>query len=170
MYRGGVQASPERGIKMRIKKVKITNEKKISMVYEKETRAGGWDEYSFTCSEEAKPEFYNSMNSLKEHVIEMCELPDSYIGKITVKGVSFSYAGEKEVMGATISASMDLQKSYPNLNLNTPHKASDSYSDAPPDDMQILTSECIQALLELQKQCVSYIEGDRAQMAMFNVA
>lgn len=46
---------------MRIKKVKITKENKIMMVYEQEAKMGGWDEYAFTCSEEARPEFYEVM-------------------------------------------------------------------------------------------------------------
>lgn len=152
---------------MRIKKVKITNEKKVSMVYEKQSKTGVWDEYSFTCSEDARPEFHQAMNKLALHVIEMCELPDTYLTKITVCGVSFSYAGEKQVMGATISAQMSLDYSYQNLNLNTPHKASDSYSDNPPDEMQILSSQCISDLRSLQEECVAYINGDRAQATMF---
>ena len=39
----------------------------------------------------------------------------------------------KEVMGANICASMDLKKSNCPLNLNTPHKASESYSDGEAD-------------------------------------
>lgn len=42
-------------IDMRIKKAKITAEKKILMVYENQTKSGAWDEYSFTCSEDARP-------------------------------------------------------------------------------------------------------------------
>lgn len=152
---------------MRIKKAKITAEKKILMVYEKRSKSGAWDEYSFTCSEEARPEFYNAMNGLAVHVIEMCELPQDYLSKITVKGVSFSYGGDAEVMGATISASMSLENSYSNLNLNTPHKASEMYSDSPPDEMQLLSDKCVENLETLQKECETYINGDRAQTALF---
>lgn len=156
---------------IRIKKAKITAEKKISMIYEKRSKTGSWDEYSFTCSEEARPEFYKAMEKLAKHVIEMCELPEDYFSKITVRGVSFSYGGPDETMGATISAAMALEKSYPNLNLNTPHKASEMYSDSPADPMQLLSAECIEDLTVLLEECEYYIEGDRAQGSMFtNVA
>lgn len=156
---------------MRIKKVKITSENKISMVYEQKTRMGGWDEYSFTCSEKARPEFYDAMGGVAPHVIEMCELPEDYLSRIKVRGVSFSYGGEKEVMGATISAAMELKDSYQNLNINTPHKASAMYNEgSDPDDMQLLSGKCIEALEALQEECKAYISGDRAQASLFNVA
>lgn len=156
---------------LRIKKVKITKESKISMVYEKRTKNGSWDEYSFTCSEAARPEFYTAVSNLAKHVIEMCELPESYLNRITVRGVSFSYSGEAEVMGATISAQMKLEHSYPDLNINTPHKASAPYSEySEPDEMQLLSDDCIMDLEELQHECKLYIKGDRAQGSLFNIA
>jgi hypothetical protein len=158
-------------IPMRIKKVKITPEKKILMVYEKSSRNNSWDEYSFTCSDEARPEFYKAIKKLATHVIEMCELPDNYLSKITVRGVTFSYGGEDEVMGATISAAMELEKSYPNLNINTPHKASEMYNPkSEPDEKQLLSDDCVRDLNALQDECESYIKGERAQGSMFNVA
>jgi hypothetical protein len=153
---------------VRIKKVKVTSENKITMVYEKRSKGGYWDEYSFTCSEDARPEFYTSLKKLAPHVIYLCELPESYLPRITVRGVSFSYGGENEVMGATISAAMELKNSYPNLNLNTPHKASEMYNENTPDDeMQLLSSDCISDLENLQSECVAYINGERAQESLF---
>lgn len=149
---------------MRIKKVKLTKLEKIMMVYEKQSNMGVWDEYSLSCSEAAKPSFYEALKKLAAHVVEMCELPEEYEDRIKVKGVSFSYGGENEVMGATISAQMELENSYQNLNINTPHKASDMYSpNAEPDEMQLLTSDCIEDLEKLQDECRAYIRGDRAQ-------
>lgn len=151
---------------MRIRKVKITKYDQIAIVYE-----DGFmnrDEYSITCRDKARPEFYEALDALREHVIEMCELPEDYLERIKVKGVSFSYGGEFETMGATISASMELENSYQDLNLNTPHKASAMYNpDAPVDDMQLLTEDCIEALEALQYECEAYIKGDRAQGSLF---
>lgn len=155
---------------MRIKKVKITAENKISLVYEQKTRIGGWDEYSMTCSEAGRPEFYKAINDMAPHVIEMCELPADYVSKITVRGVSFSYGGDTEVMGATISAAMELKNSYPKLNINTPHKASAMYSEAPDDEKQLLSSDCIDCLEALQAECRAYIKGERAQTKLFGAA
>ena len=158
------------GESVRFKKIKITSEKKIMMLFEKQSKSKAWDEYSLTCSEEARPEFYAAMQSLNKHVIEMCELPDDYIERITVRGVSFSYAGMDDVMGATISAGMRLDDSYTQLNLNTPHKASDSYSGQDPDPMQVLDDKCVEALDRLCEEAELYIDGDRAQMQLFGAA
>lgn len=155
---------------VRIKKVKVTSEKKIQMSYEKLNKNNSWDEYSFTCSDEARPSFYNAMKDLAKHVIEMCELPGDYISKIDVRSVSVSYGGEAEVMGATISAQMTLEKSNCNLNLNTPHKASDSYSGGEADGKQLLRCDCVDDLKALYAECELYIDGDRAQMSLFAVA
>ena len=154
---------------MRIKKVKITKYNQVSMVYE--DGPGNFDEYSLTCREKARPEFYETMEALAEHVVDMCELPENYLNRIKVRGVSFSYGGETEVMGAVISASMELKESYQALNLTTPHKASAMYNPTTPDDeMQLLTGDCIEALEALQEECMAYIEGDRAQGNLFKEA
>lgn len=149
---------------MRIKKVKLTNEKKILIVYEKPNKIGGWDEYSMTCLETARPGFYEALEALGAHVIEMCELPASYQSKISVRGVTFSYSGEDEVLGATISAAMELNHSYPALNLNTPHKTTNSA-----DEMQNLTGPCQLSLGRLIGESKIYIDGDRAQARLFAV-
>jgi hypothetical protein len=152
---------------MRIKKAKINSDNKINIVYEKRSKTGAWDEYSLSCSEPARPEFYNRLKDLAPHVIKMCELPESYLGRMEVQGVSFSYGGMKEVMGATISAQMKLDNSNCNLNLNTPHKASDSYSDGPADGKQLLSDKCIEALDALCKEADLYVEGEREQGRLF---
>lgn len=136
---------------------------KIHIEYEKEG-VNGWDEYSLNCSDKAAPQFYSALSCLNEDVVEMCELPSDYINKINVSGVSYSYGGDKEVMGATIIATMILKKSNCDLNINTPHKASDSYSDTPADVAQLLTDDCVDRLNTLRDECIRYVDGDRAQM------
>lgn len=155
---------------IRFKKIKITSEEKINIVYEKTNNSGKMDEYSMTCSDKARPEFYDVMQALATEVIDMCELPNDYIDRILVRSVSFSYGGDKEVMGATITAQMVLNKSNCNLNLNTPHKASDSYSDGDADEKQLLSADCIDALKALCAEAELYIDGDRAQMKLFDAA
>lgn len=152
---------------LRMKRARVTSENRINMIFEKKNQAGVWDEYSITCSDRARPEFYEALKNLSPHVVEMCELPEGYLGRIKVRGVSFSYGGEKEVMGATITAQMKLNHSNCDLNLNTPHKASDSYSDSAPDENQLLSAHCIDALETLCGECELYINGDRAQSNLF---
>jgi len=157
---------------MKIKKVKATKENKIFINYEQRSKdPTKWDEFQFTCSEEARPEFYTALEDLAEFVIEMCELPVTYQERIKVRGVSFSYGGDADVMGATISAAMKLYDSYNDLNINTPHKAECMYNEnTPNDDMQLLSYECVEALNKLKIECEAYIKGDRAQGTLFDVA
>lgn len=154
---------------MRMKKVKVTKEGKIFLIWEREIQSGSYDEYSMQCSDPARPEFYNAMIALDKHVIDMCELPDSYLDRITTKSVSFSYGGDTQVMGAVISASMKLENSPAGLNLNTPHKACDSYNpEQPVENPALLLSEkCIEDLDILADEAELYINGDRAQMNLF---
>jgi len=71
-------------------------------------------------------------------------------------------------MGAVISASMKLEESYQALNLVTPHKAAEMYCpDTPDDEKQLLSGDCVEALLELKTECEKYIQGDRAQGSLF---
>lgn len=148
---------------MRILKVKVTKNNKIMMVWEEPTKQGTYDEYQMTCSDEARPEFYVKLQALGVHALEMLELPENYLDRIKVKGVSFSYGGDMEVMGATIITQMELLNSNQDLNLNTPHKASAPYSEGPADEKQLLTGDCVEALLELIEECKAYVSGDRAQ-------
>lgn len=152
---------------MRIRKVKITKNNLIHMEYEH--GPGNGDEYTFTCRDKARPEFYTTLAAMAEHVIEMCELPDNYLDRITIRGVSYSYGGENDTMGAVISAAMELEDSYQGLNLVTPHKASAMYCpDTPDDPKQLLSDDCIKALEALLDECERYIKGERAQGTLFD--
>ena len=153
----------------RICKVKLNKEKRVTMEYEEKNMRGQWDQYSLSCADAPRPEFEQALASLAEHVVDLCELPETYIHRIAVKSVSFSYGGEAEVMGAVISAGMTLEFSNQPLNLNTPHKASDSYSAGPADEKQLLPGRCVKALDRLQDECMRYIMGDRAQMQLFGL-
>ncbi len=152
---------------MRFRKIKLLKGERISAVYEKRNLSGTWDEYSFNCSDQALPEFYEALEALAQHVIELCELPATYTERIKVKGVSFSSGGDAEVMGATISAEMELDYSNCGLNLNTPHKPSAPYSDAEVDGDFLLSDDCIEALNNLVVQTEAYARGERAQMSLF---
>lgn len=148
---------------IRIKKVKVTPEKRIHIEYLKENN-DNWDEYSMTSCDRAKDSFYDCLNELRQAVIEICELPESDLNRIVVLGVSFSWA--RDIMGATIIAQRILLRSNVALNLNTPHKAAEFYTEEG-DDKQLLPIWVIDALNDLISECVKYVDGDRAQMSLF---
>lgn len=152
---------------VRFKKIS-TKDKKVIVTYEKNVN-GNWDEYSFSSSERAKPSFYEAIKKLAPHVIDLCELPSEYLSRIEAKGVSFSYGGDMDVMGATITASMELDHSNCNLNLNTPHKPSAPYNSEQeePFDDQCLSDECVACLDNLCYEAQIYIDGEREQISLF---
>jgi hypothetical protein len=154
---------------VRIKKFSIKKDK-VNIRYESQNKkTGSWDEYSMSCSDAPRPELEKALQDLATDVLEMCELPKEYTKRIKVTGVTFSYGGENEVMGATITSQMKLHKSNCDLNINTPHKASASYTAFDADPKALLTNECIAALEYLCKEIELYISGQRAQTTLFAV-
>jgi len=162
---GGV--FPEKGGVLRFKKIKATKEGKIQMEYEVKSEKGGWDEFSFSCAEEPKPSFTAALADLARDALEMCELPDAYLDRLRVSGVSLSYGGENETMGAVIIASMLLHRSNTNLNLNTPHKTETFYGETG-DENQLLSETCVNRLNRLIDEAEDYVKGIRAQGNLFN--
>lgn len=150
----------------RLKKIKFTNEGKVTVAYEIQVN-GAWDEFAMTSSEAPDISFTKALKDLACHVVEMCELPESHLERINVKGVSFSYGGEKQVMGATIVAVMRLRKSNVDLNLNTPHKAAGSYSDGEADPKQLFSEKCVKALESVEREAFGFVDGVRAQADLF---
>lgn len=148
---------------MRINKVKVTKAGKIHIEYQ-ERKGDSWDDYSMKCSERALPKFYELFGELKQHMNDICEFPEEFVDRLTVRGVSFSYGGEREVMGAVLSGFLTLNMSVAPLNINTPHKIQEPYSEkAEPIEEMLLSDELVNLLTDLQKETIRYIKGERAQ-------
>lgn len=151
---------------MRFQKIKYSKGK-VKIEYELLNKGKkDWDQFSLACLDEPKPEFQIALRALSKDVIEMCELPENYLKRIMVTGVSFSYGGEAEILGATIISQMTLNRSNVNLNLNTPHKPSEPYSEEG-DATQCLSQDCVDRLASLELEAEEYINGNRAQGELF---
>lgn len=153
---------------IRFKKIKKTSEGKIHLEYEKTNQQGKWDEHSMKSAQQPAPSFDKALEKLIPHVQEMCELPkdDHTFHPYEVRGVSFSYAGENETMGATITATRKLNHSNAPLVLNTPHKIEEPYADGA-DDLQVMTTDCLIDLVSLQDEAEAYLNGKRKQADLF---
>ncbi len=154
-------------MRLKFKKIKMTKDGKVQAEYEIKNEKGGMDEYSFSCADEPKPSFRKAIDDLREDVLDICELPDEYLDRIRVNGVSFSWGGENETMGAVIIAQMLLEKSNGNLNLNTPHKIAEFYGETG-DGRQLLDPDCVGRLGKLIDEAADYVKGIRAQGSLFN--
>lgn len=153
---------------MRFTKIRFNKkEGKTILEFQKKNRKDEWDDFAFSCSEQPLPEFITAMQSLNIFLRDLCELPPKYIDRLSVKGVSFSYGGEKEVMGACLIGSMRLNCSYQELNLVSPFKASDSYNDNKADPKYLLPSGAIVMLKVLCDHAERYLNGERAQQYLF---
>ena len=154
---------------MRFQKIKYSKGR-VKIEYELRNKIKkDWDQLLLVCSDEPKPEFQTALQVLSEDVIKMCELPEDYQKRIMVTGVSFSYGGDDEIMGATIISQMALNHSNINLNLNTPHKPSEPYSEGG-DASQCLSADCIEHLTSLMLEAEDYVNGNRAQGELFQEA
>jgi hypothetical protein len=145
----------------------MTKEGKIQMEYEVKNSKGGKDEFSFSCSDEPKPSFIRALSDLAQDSLSMCELPEDYLSRLRISGVSLSYGGEKETMGATIIAQMILLKSNIALNLNTPHKIEEFYGETG-DEAQLPSEPCVGRIKTLITEAGDYVKGIRAQQNLFN--
>lgn len=150
---------------MRFKKIKMSKGK-ICLEWEIENKKKDWDQFSLACIDEPRPEFHEALQALVVDMVSICELPEDYGKRILITGCSFSYAGENSVMGCTITAQMYLSKSNVALNLNTPHKSSEPYSEGG-DASQCLSEDCIERLTYLMLEAEDYVNGKRAQGELF---
>ncbi len=142
---------------MRIQKVKYKKGKvEIHYLYKREDKE---TELVLRSDEEPIEDFKRALEDLREFVVEICELGNVSLEKIDVTGVSFSWSGEEEAMGATIIAQRSLQYSNAPLNLVTPHKIENISGNI--DPLQEMNPEMKDALEELIAQAKNYIDGDR---------
>lgn len=152
-----------------ITKIKLGKESKVHIEYriERSTEKGeDFDLFTLDCIDKPLPEFELAMMELRKHVLDICEMPmdDLEVLKVTVKGVSFSYSGEENIMGATIIATKKLNKSNA-LMINTPHKFAEPHNEGQSAEM-CLSEQCVEVLEELIKQAEKYLDGERAQLKL----
>lgn len=152
---------------IRIRKIKLAE--KVKIEYEVLECDKVKEEYSLTSIDKPLPSFAEAMQVLARSVVEICELPDEDINHITVSGVSFSCGGEKQVMGAVITAQKKLKKTDAPLNLNTPHKTEEPYGETG-SASQLLDDETVDKLYTVIKEAMRYIEGERQQGELFKEA
>lgn len=153
-----------------ITKIKLGKESKVHIEYRvpRSTEDGDdYDLFTLDCVDKPLPAFEDAMMELRKHVLDICEMPadDLEVMKVIVKGVSFSYSGDDDVMGATIIAIKTLNKSNTRLMINTPHKFSQPHSENQGAEM-CLSYDCIMVLEELIEQAEKYLDGERAQLKL----
>jgi hypothetical protein len=150
---------------MTITKIKY-NGKKVQINYEKPVAGDREpDEYSLSCSEAPRPEFVAALGDLVPFAREVCELLPDDPARWRVRGVSLSYAGEEDTMGACLCCERHLFQSNVALYFNTPIKIEEYYTGGREkgDSKQLMPEDMVTAVHTLIREAEAYINGQRAQ-------
>jgi hypothetical protein len=153
---------------MRILKVKARKPDGLIVEFEKKNGEGKWNHYTMDCVEPPAPEVPRALADLAQDVTTLCELPEETLA-MTVTGVSFSYGGEREIMGATIIARRNLQSANSPMNVLTPHKSVEPYAEGGHIDEKAIFDENVAGrLYVLHDSVVDYVNGKRLQISLFD--
>jgi len=148
----------------RLTKVRY-DEKKVEIHFER-MRLGETDEFALKCSDAPLIDFTQALDALAEHIVTMIGVPRTWKLGLKVRGVTFSYAGENDTMGAVITALKTLETTLGPLVVNTPHATVEPYN-AEGDPSRCLTADCVKALRALETQAWRYVDGIRVQGDIF---
>ena len=157
--------------RIRFRKIKYTGDQlRFSLVWEK-SNGDAWDEYSMSSLDEPHPDFVEALQGLIPSVIEICELhPEDMEAEFyrhSIRGVTFGYAGEDEILGASITSMRGLNDSNSPLVLNTPYLPEEDLNDM---DGPVLPQKCIRALEVLMDEAEAYLNrSKRSQPELFAV-
>jgi hypothetical protein len=130
-------------------------------------KPGGIDKYQLSCVDAPARELTDALNAMRRHVADICELPAKYGDSLEIRGASYSYGGDDRVMGATITALKKLTTANAPLVINTPHLPEHPYSKGGEEMALPLPPAAAEALHELARQALRYVEGHRVQRDLF---
>jgi len=119
------------------------------------------------CAESPRQEFHTTLGSLRDDVIEICELEEEFAASMRIIGVTFAH--DDDIWGATISAAKTLKKSRSPFIIHTPYKP------AVPDTgdnnrISCLSVASVSKLEKLMECAKGYVKGDRLQPSLFQDA
>lgn len=140
-----------------IKKFKY-KDNEVLVEYEETKNDGQSNEkVTFQCDDEPLPELKEALAKLSKHIINICELNND--ADIEVTGVSFTW--RNEIMGAVLIGMSKLKKSTGVVNLVTPHRIVEFYSEHG-DSGQLMGDEMEKDLQILLEHIENYLAGDRS--------
>ena len=123
-----------------------------------------WDRHTLSCKDVPRPEFLKRLQTLTNHVTEICEFGDWEKKKLIVSGVSLNY-GNKGNCYLVITAQKALTFSKAPLIIDTPARPAMPESDA--DSQEFCWSDELAADIDaLEQEAWKYINGERAQQTL----
>jgi|GEM_PF-706151 hypothetical protein len=151
---------------MRFKKIKVVENEKIEMTYEKVNKNGSFDVFSFISNDPATPELYEAFAELALDIKEMCE-QSAEVERIAVTTLSLSYKGDDDVLGVVISGKLQLKNSHGVVALNTPVKYEEVQGEGELARKGLLTDFCQKRIYKMIEFSEQYVNGARAQGTLF---
>lgn len=147
--------------KIRAKKGKLT------IIEYKMLVKKSWDDFVIKSHQQALPEFYQIMDNLVPHVVDICELPKSYEVDVKATGVTFVYSGsDNSVFDAVILAEKNLLNSKSPFLITTPKKKRAGDKDKAVKGL--LSKDATGLLIELQDAAIDYVKGKRSDLELFD--
>jgi len=155
----------------RIQSVAIKGNK-VDLEFSKENGAGNRDTCILHCNDLPRPSFTDALAALKVHVLAMLGLEEAYGETLFILSVAFKYKGKEDTMGCSISCQKNLLDGKRPLVFTTPYRALAVESKVKGKkkkalvQLDVLTKDCVDALLILQKEAVEYLDGQRVQLQL----
>jgi hypothetical protein len=149
---------------MQITKVKFTGER-VDIEYQKQgAKADLQDKFRISCTEQPRPSLNTVLQSLRDFVVKTCEFPQEQVNTVTVLSVTFGFKGEKEIMGAVVTAAKRVKAAPSPVIIDTPFLPEKPLGTG---KKLILPADVAAILHELMEEAEAYIDGERAQVGMF---
>ena len=130
-------------------------------------------EHTLKCYEKADPGFYEALAALNIHACKLCELPESYLGRLSLSQVDFKYKNDGNET-AILRVNMLLLESDigDKIQLKTPEKLVSPFrTDQEGSHCKQYMSKAMEGDLEVVKnEAIFYIRGKRAQMSLLETA
>lgn len=136
------------------------NKGQTELAWTDERLSGETVEHKLTATDTPRPEFIEALQSLKVHVLDVCELPKEYGESMTIIGVSIS-ENESQGRGIVVTAVKKVSGANAPVILNTPHVPEES------EHGPTLSRSALDALNRLEEEATAYRQGQRAQQDMF---
>jgi hypothetical protein len=152
---------------MDIKKIVIHKDSSITVEFEKIVAAPEGDDpvyekVTFKSNRTPQQKFYDALAEIKPFTIDMLEIDEGEITRVTVKGATFKRTKEG-IMGVAILIERAMNHAKTPLRIETPHYIAESYSEDG-DEENILNPDCVIVLSKLKKEATAYVNGAADQI------
>lgn len=146
---------------MLIDSVKLMKDDRVGIAYSKPSGDLMIDS-QLKCPERATPEFYIALRKLEQVVKDICELDTDK--KVSVTGVTYTYIGENQIMGAKIHTKLQIITGE-TIDITTPFRYSEHPTNATPDS-KVMEHKIEEIFVAVSEACKGYIAGKREQTKM----